>query len=71
MPLIEIKRSDDSYDVLGEEKVKKICTERSLPHDNVIVGGRFLRVRGVDIGSMLIKPRKNEADGAQRGKEAV
>ena len=30
-------RSDDSYDVLGEEKVKKICTESSLPHDDVVV----------------------------------
>lgn len=34
-------RSDDSYDALGEETVKRISTERSLPHDNVIVGGRF------------------------------
>lgn len=50
-------RSDDSYDALSEETVKRISTERSLPHDNVIVEGRFLRTWGVDIRSMLIKPR--------------
>lgn len=49
-------RSDDSYDALGEETVKRISTERSLPHDNAIVEGRFLRTWGVDIRSMLIKP---------------
>ena len=70
MPLIEIMRSDDSYDALGEETVKRISTERSLPHDNVIVGGRFLRTWGVDIRSMLIKPRGDRESGAQRGKEA-
>jgi len=70
VPLIEIMRSDDSYDVLGEETVKRISTERSLPHDNVIVGGRFLRTWGVDIRSMLIKPRGDRESGAQRGKEA-
>ena len=70
MPLIEIMRSDDSYDALGEETVKRISTERSLPHDNVIVGGRFLRTWGVDIRSMLIKPRGDLESGAQRTKEA-
>ena len=62
-------RSDDSYDALGEETVKRISTERSLPHDNVIVEGRFLRTWGVDIRSMLIKPRGDRESGAQRGKE--
>ena len=70
VPLIEIMRSDDSYDALGEETVKRISTERSLPHDNVIVGGRFLRTWGVDIRSMLIKPRGDRESGVQRGKEA-
>ena len=70
VPLIEIMRSDDSYDALGEETVKRISTERSLPHDNVIVGGRFLRTWGVDIRSMLVKPRGDRESGAQRGKEA-
>ena len=70
MPIVEIMRSDDSYDALGEETVKRISTERSLPHDNVIVGGRFLRAWGVDIRSMLIKPREDRESGAQRGKEA-
>ena len=70
VPIIEIMRSDDSYDALGEETVKRISTERSLPHDNVIVGGRFLRTWGVDIRSMLIKPRGDRESGAQRGKEA-
>ena len=60
-------RSDDSYDALGEETVKRISTERSLPHDNVIVEGRFLRTWGVDIRSMLIKPRGDRESGAQRG----
>lgn len=63
-------RSNDSYDALGEETVKRISTERSLPHDNVIVGGRFLRTWGVDIRSMLIKPLGDRESGAQRGKEA-
>lgn|GEM_PF-238054 len=67
MPLIEVKKSDDSYDVQGEEKAKKICTERSLPHDSVIVGGRFLRAWGVDIRSMLIKSRGDREGG--RGEE--
>ena len=70
VPIIEIMRSDDSYDALGEETVKRISTERSLPHDNVIVEGRFLRTWGVDIRSMLIKPRGDRESGAQRGKEA-
>ena len=70
MPFVKIKRSDDSYNVLGEETVKRICTERSLPHDSVIVGGRFLRTWGVDIRSMLIKPRGDRESGAQRTKEA-
>ena len=69
VPIIEIMRSDDSYDALGEETVKRISTERSLPHDNVIVEGRFLRTWGVDIRSMLIKPRGDRESGAQRGKE--
>ncbi len=69
VPLIEIMRSDDSYDALGEETVKRISIERSLPHDNVIVEGRFLRTWGVDIRSMLVKPRGDRESGAQRGKE--
>ena len=69
MPLIEIMRSDDSYDALGEETVKRISTERSLPHDNVIVEGRFLRTWGVDIRSMLIKPREIERAGRREEKK--
>ena len=62
-------RSDDSYDALGEETVKRISTERSLPHDNVIVGGRFLRTWGVDIRSMLIKPRGDRESGRREEKK--
>lgn len=62
-------RSDDSYDALGEETVKRISTERSLPHDNVIVEGRFLRTWGVDIRSMLIKPREIERAGRREEKK--
>ena len=69
MPLIEIMRSDDSYDALGEETVKRISTERSLPHDNVIVECIILRTWGVYIRIMLIKPRGDRESVAQRGKE--
>ncbi|RGF31440.1 hypothetical protein DW081_11955 [Clostridium sp. AF46-9NS] len=64
-------RSDDSYDALGEETVKRISTERSLPHDNVIVGGRFLRTWGVDIRSMLIKPGEIERAGRRESKKLI
>ena len=37
VPIVEIMRSDDSYDALGEETVKRISTESSLPHDDVVV----------------------------------
>ena len=62
-------RSDDSYDALGEETVKRISTERSLPHDNVIVEGRFLRTWGVDIRSMLISPGEIERAGRREEKK--
>ena len=63
-------RSDDSYDALGEETVKRI-SRKSLPHDNVIVEGRFLRTWGVDIRSMLIKPREIERAGRREEKKLI
>jgi len=61
---------DNSLLAVRDINHKYIVVERSLPHDNVIVGGRFLRTWGVDIRSMLVKPRGDRESGAQRGKEA-